>query len=92
MSSRRFVPVAGTALAILLLAGAGGVAYAGSHGRICGGSHGEVCRTGEILWSYPIQATPSPTCTVAIDAHSDTLEEVASNLAPGQSCTFSAAL
>lgn len=83
-------------LAVLL--GSGAVAYAWDNGggEPCGGHHNDGCPSVEgILWTAPLQATPSAPnakCTISIDADSDTATEVASNLAPGQSCEFGAGL
>lgn len=84
-------------VAILVLTGTGGIAYAwdDGSGENCGGSHSDRCPSRGIFWtsySTPVASAPYVKCTISIDSDSDTLFEEASNLAPGQYCGFSARL
>ena len=86
------------ALAVVVLVGTGGVAYAcggGGGGGGCGGpSGGHGCQTDlEIIWKNPSSASPAPsfvTCTLGLTP--STLTVVAGNMAPGAVCTFSGVL
>ena len=82
---------------MIVLAVSGGVAYAWDKGggTGCDGDHGDGCQTHEIYWTSPLRTAPSASnvkCTIAIDPDSDNLIEGASNLAPGESCTYFAIL
>ena len=88
---------------ILVIVGSSGVAFA-AHGsgvtecQDAPSSTGQRCPDYGVLWtSHPTAPTAIPSdsnvkCTISIDSNSDTLIETAHNLAPGQSCTFSATL
>ena len=93
----RLLVIVGVVVEVILLVASGVVAYAWNDGGRgdCGGSYVDHCPTEGVFWTTPVHATPSTAnvkCAISIDSDYDNLIEDASNLAPGQYCSFSARL